>query len=188
MKRHAIPVLAPVLLALCACATPDAALEQANHTSALMAGMEKELATFRRVNTAAEQSLRESLHEQRAQLANERFQYALETRARMSAGDAATQALIDRMIADTAALAADEAAAAQAVATNDETVAALLAPLPSTNSAIAQAQARMAAMGVELSRSTRAAELRAFVQEVRNNVEANRKKIDEAQAAAAKSQ
>lgn len=186
MKGFAMLVAVPAVLALGACATPQAALDQANHTSALMAGMEKELDTFRRVNTAADQAMQESLHAQRRKLADDRFQYAVEARARTSAGDTAAQVLIDRMIADAVALATDEAAAAQMVATNDETVAKLLTPLPSTNTAITKAQARMALMGAELSRSTRVDELRAFVQEVRSNVAENRKKIDQAQAAAAR--
>jgi hypothetical protein len=188
MKRFITLAVAPAVLLLAACSTPDAALEQANHTSALMAGMEKELGNFHRVNAVAEQSLQESLHTQRQKLANERLISGPLIRSRRSAGDTATQGIVDRMIADAAALADDEAAAAQMVEKHDAAVAALLAPLPATDTAITQAQAKMALMGVELSNSTRAGELRTFVQEVRKNVDDNRKKIDEAHAAAAKTQ
>jgi hypothetical protein len=186
MKPFTTLAAPAVLLLVAACATPDAALEQANHTSALMAGMEKELGNFRRVHAVAEQSMQESLRAQRQVLANAKLKSAPLIRARQSAGDTATQALADRMIADAAALGDDEAAAAESMAANDAAVAALLVPLPATGTAITQAQARMAALGVELSRSTRAGELRAFAQEVRKNVDDNRKKIDEAKAAAAR--
>jgi hypothetical protein len=185
MKPFSTLAFVPLALVLAACSTPDVALQQANHTSALMASMERELNHFRRVTKAAEESQRASLHEQRQALGTADLLAGPRIRSRISAGDSATQALVDRIIADTEALAADEAKAAGALAANDAEVARIMTPLPSTDAAVTKAQTKLAVMGVELSKGTRIGELRSFAEDIKENVDANRKKIKEAQAAAA---
>ena len=185
MKPLSAVILSSLVVMLAACTTPQAALQQANHTTSLMAELDRELAAFRHTRTVAEQAQRESIQDQQKALAEARVLSGPWIRSRTSAGDKAPAELMQKLIADAEALATDETEAANALKANDEAVAKLMTPLPGTNTALTKAQTNMALMGEELPAATRAVELRKFAQAVRDNIDANRKKIDEAQAAAA---
>jgi hypothetical protein len=183
-----IPILSVVFitLALTACSTPDVALQQANHTSALMGDLEHELIAFRHVKMVSEQAQQESIDDQKAALGEAKRLSGPFIRSRKSAGDLAAVELTKMLIADADALAADDAEFAGQGKANHEAVAKLMTPLPSTSSAITKAQTKIALMGEELSTATRFGEMRSFTQAVRDNIDANRKKIEEAEAAAVK--
>ena len=175
-------LVSALAVVLSGCSTPNPALEQANHTTALMGGLETELQILRRVAGASAEARQESMREQKLAIVNAKLLSGPRIRARISAGDVATQMMVDRMLADTDAIAADEAAASSALAANDAEIEKIMTPLASTSALMTQAQAKMAVMGTELPARTRAVELFAFVKAVKENVDQNRKKIDEAAA------
>ena len=169
------------------CATPHPALDQANHTTALMGSLERELATFRRTVGAAQEARQDSMHQQKLALISESLISNPRVRARKSAGDVATQVMIDHMLADADSIASDEEAGRNALAANDAAIAKIMTPLASTSTLMTEAQTKMAVMGNELPASIRAKELFAFAKAIKENVAKNREKIDAAGAAAAAS-
>lgn len=172
--------------ALSACGTPKAALDQANHSTKLMALLEIELTDFRRVQQGAADARLALMKDQKASLADVQASQQLEVAGSKSAGDTLYEPLTAKLLGD-----ADGVAKAYsgAKAKNDafaKTLSTLLAPLPSTAAPITEAQSKMAEMGVELKAETRFKELRAFVDDIKKNVDLNKKKVKDAQAAAAK--
>jgi hypothetical protein len=162
---------------LLACATPKPALEQANHTTALMAALEHELQAFRRAAAVTQDAQQESIRERKKAIMNERLVSGPWIRARKSAGDTGTQELMDKLLADADAMAADEA-----LATDDDVSLTIAVPLESTTAAMTQAQAKMAAMGTDVPIAARSAELYSFAQAVKTSVDENRKKVEDATA------
>jgi len=186
MRTLSAALTAIATVALCACSTPQVALDQANHGVGLIAELELSLSEFRRVEQNAEDARRESLREQMEALEVAKKSTNRDARARKSAGDADTSALIERLIADADGMAADDAMAKATQRANDAALAALLSPLPSTSAAMATAQKKLAEMGTELSWEKRYSELLAFAKAIKEAVDANKKKIADAEAAAAK--
>ncbi|WP_326535718.1 hypothetical protein [Pseudorhodoferax sp.] len=170
---------------LAGCATPQPALQQASHTAKLMGLVDKETAAFQRVVGAAQAGMVESLGEHRKYLAERQAARTLDDRARASAGDSRTAVLRKQLLDDADAVAAAQAAAVAAPVSFKAQVATLLTPLPGAD-ALTQAQAKAAVMGAELSSETRRTELLAFLKGVRDSVDENKKKIDEAKAEAEK--
>jgi hypothetical protein len=172
------------MLALSACATPQAALDEANNGAGLIAHLELSLTEFRRVETNAENARLASLRDQQDTLDQVAGANNAALRARKSAGDTDSEPLVAELLANADAIAADHAAAQAATTSDEAALAALLQPLPSTKSATADAQKKLAAMGTDLSRDTRDAEFLAFAKAIKDNVAANKKKIAAAEAAA----
>ena len=185
MARYfALPGLALALL-VTGCATPQAALQQARHGASLIGKLEQALAEFRRTEQVSEEARRDLVREQ---VEDKLFVDGISgrsARARRSAGDAQTDSIIERLRADSDAIASDEAAQQAASRANDDALAALLTPLPSMAQATAAAQQRMAEMGTELSPTQRLAQFRQLVQAVKDAVEANRDKLKAQTKAAA---
>ena len=174
------------VLTLAGCATPQFALDQARHGTSLIAQLETSLAEFRRVEQNAEEARRQSLADQLLALEEVKGTAARDVRARLSAGDTATGAMVDRLIADAEGLAADAAAAQVARQANQAVLATLITPLASTLAATTAAQKRLAEMGTELSPEARGKEFLAWTKTIKAAVDANKKKIAEAEAAAQK--
>jgi hypothetical protein len=107
--------------------------------------------------------------------------------ARQAVGDTTSQRIIDNLNAFVRGLAESDAAAIDAAKTSNRTLAALLAPLPSTAAATAGTQAKFAELATELPWSVRKNEFQALASAVRDNVKDNKKKIADAKAAAAAS-
>lgn len=181
-----VAMAAVASLLLSGCATPQAALDQARHGVSLIGQLELSLAEFRRVEQNAEEARRQSLAEQVQALEEVKSPAARDARARVSAGDTATVALLGRLIGDADGLAADTAAAQAARQTNETVLATLITPLPSTLASTTAAQKKLAEMGSELPNSTRAKEFLDWAKTIRATVDANKKKIDDAEAAAKK--
>ena len=174
------------VLTLAGCATPQVALDQARHGTSLITQLETSLAEFRRVEQNAEEARRQSLADQLLALEEVKGTAARDVRARLSAGDTATGAMVDRLIADADGLAADAAAARAAQQANQAVLATLITPLPSTLATTTAAQKKLAEMGTELSRETQGKEFLAWTRTIKAAVDANKKKIAEAEAAAHK--
>jgi hypothetical protein len=168
---------------LAACSTPQVALDQANHSAKLVSLLEMQLAEFRRVQSASEQARLDSLRRQRAALIAIDSAAQLDISASKSAGDTIREALASKMLSDADGVSAVHARAASAKETYDERLSALLSPLPATTAAMTEVQAKMAAMGTEIPREKRYAEFLTFAKDIRDNIEANKKKIKDAEAA-----
>lgn len=180
----AILAVAIVVLALGGCSTPRVALDQSNHGASLIAQLEISLTEFRRVEASAEAARQQSLREQLEALGQVKKSTNRDARARRSAGDGQTVAIIERLIADANGLADDDTTAAATQKTNEALLAALLQPIPSTTAAMTAAQKKLAEMGAELPRETRYAEFLSFAKAIKDAVDANKKKVAEAEDAA----
>jgi hypothetical protein len=176
---------AAMLVGLCGCSTPQAALDQANHSSKLVSLLDIQLQELRRVERASEQSQQDALAAQRDFLSRLLESTQLSTAASKSAGDTQLAELTKRMTADADAIAANRDSVAASTAAYAATLAALLKPLPDSAPAIAEAQTKLAAMGTELDRETRLNELVAFAKDIKKSVDDNKAKIKDAEKAAA---
>lgn len=174
-----------IVVALSGCSTPQAALDQANHSTKLMSLLDVQLKELRRVERASEESQQQALAAQRDFLGRLLATTQLSTAASKSSGDAQLAELTNKMLADADAVAASRDTVAALNTTYAKTLASLLKPLPDTAIAIAEAQAKMAAMGTELDRDTRVKELVAFAKDVKKSVDENKTKITDAEKKAA---
>ncbi|MEJ8836809.1 hypothetical protein [Ramlibacter sp. AN1133] len=170
---------------LAACATPSVVLEQARHTAGLAGQLELELKEFNRVQAVAADARLRSIARQEANIQLVAGQGRIAQAARAANGDTGVAKLQSRLVAVTTVTAEVDMDTAGAARRLDTELEALLVPLPSSSDKLLAAQKAVAQMGVELSPGERLAETRAFVKTIRESVEANRKKIDEAEAAAA---
>jgi hypothetical protein len=178
-------VLACTALALAACSTPSVVLEQANHTAGLAAQLEIELKEFNRVQDVAAQARLRSIARQEANIQLVAGQGRIAEAARTANGDTGVAKLQSRLLAVTAVTADVDVEAAATAKRLDAELGTLLKPLPSSTEKLVAAQKAVARMSVQLSNSERVAEAKAFVKTVRESVEANKKKVEEAEAAAA---
>lgn len=172
-------------VAVSGCSTPQAALDQANHSTKLMSLLEIQVKEFRRVEQASEQAQKDAIAAQREFLGRLQATTQLDAAASKSSGDKQLAELMKLTLADAEEVSANRSAAASSNAAYVKTLAALLKPLPDATTALAGAQAKMAVMGTELDRETRSKELVTFVKEIKKNVEDNAKKIKDAETAAA---
>ena len=175
----------PLAVLTAACSTPQPALDQANHSMKLVSLLETQLSEFRRLQAAAEQARLDSLRQQRAALTFIDSAAQLDIAASKSAGDTVREALATKMLSDADGVTTIRARALTATSAYDAKVKTLLSPLLSTIAATTDVQAKMAAMGTELSTDTRFAELNDFAKDIRDNIEANKKKIKDAEDKAA---
>ncbi len=183
MKNIALILLLSAL-ALAGCATPQPALDQARHTVALMAQLEIELKEFARVQDVAAQARLRSIARQERDIEAVAAQTRVAVAVRTANGDMAAANLQAKLATVAGAVGHSEETRKAAVAAVDAELAALLKPLPSTGEKSSAAQKALAEMGTELSPSTRFSELKGFYAVVKESVDANRKKIKDAEEAA----
>lgn len=176
------------MLCLVGCATPDAALQYANHSTKLMSSLDGQLKELRRIEAASEDAQQEALAAQRSVLARLSAAAQRDRAASKSSGDTLFLGLHDQMLADADALAARREAMNAQDSAYAATLQSLMKPLPDATPAIAEAQTKMAAMGAELDRKTRVNELLDFAQAVKKSVDENKEKIKNAETAAAMAQ
>lgn len=182
-------LLVPGLMALLAgCQTPAAVIVQANHTTKLMVQLEEQAAGFRRAEQAAEVALMQSMVTQRQSFAVFVSTAELDDQSRLNAGDAKSQALRELLLKGTDQYGASVARAKKAPEDAEKAVKALLDPLPSTTAALTGAQEKAAAFAKELDPDVRRQELLDFLKAVKEGVDASRKKVADAMAAANKEQ
>lgn len=174
-----------VVVGLSSCSTPQAALDQANHSTKLMSLVDVQLKELRRVEKASEEAQRKALAAQRDFLGRLLATTQLSTAASKSSGDTQLAELTKKMLADADAVAANRDTVAAVNAAHATTLASLLKPLPDSAIAIAEAQAKMATMGTELDRDTRVKELVAFAKDIKKSVDENKAKITDAEKKAA---
>src|SRR5215831_18738356 len=98
VRRHLLWLLATAV-GLAGCATPPAAMDQANNTVALMSSLEGALAEFRETWSALEESRLQTLKTQRRLMAETDVAAARSHLARTAAGDSKTEALRTKLLA-----------------------------------------------------------------------------------------
>jgi hypothetical protein len=175
-------VLAAALLS--GCATPQAALDQANNGAALTQSLQAELQQFRTLQISIAKARMESVRRQQAVLASYEAESAFDERVLKLAGKnqalglyASLKELADSRIRDEQALTAR-------LAELDDTLAKLLVPLPEPTAKLNTTQETLAVLGHQLSAQQRLSLAAGFASEIKKAVDDNKKKIDAAVAAA----
>ncbi|HEY0062002.1 MAG TPA: hypothetical protein VGC21_07765 [Telluria sp.] len=176
-----VVILMGLSLLSAACSTPQVAMDQANNTVGLLSQLDQELAGLRQVQERiAEQSLA-SLRKIELRAGRGSADTAARVRLHRVAKDPLGPALFETVRDSADALANERDQAHTEAKALDARLAALMQPLPQSTQSIAAVQLPLAAMGTELSHQTRFAESRQFFDEVKAAVEANKKKIAEAE-------
>lgn len=165
------------------CATPQAALDQANNGAALALSLQAELKVFRAVQADIARARIDSVRRQQVLLAGYESEGAFDDRILQLAGkkkalelQAALKELSDRKVRD-------ELALADRIEKMDDSFAKLLAPLPDSAGKLIAAQKALAVMGEELSPKERLALASDFAKDIKKTIEENKKKIEDAAAA-----
>jgi hypothetical protein len=166
------------------CATPPAAMDQANNTVALMSSLEGPLSEFRKTWSALEESRLQTLKTQRRLMAETDVAAERGHLARTAAGDSNTEALRAKLLANADAIQSAKVKLVEDQRTYEQRLDALLQPIPSTAASITAAQSATAKMGTKLSKEARTRELLAFVQEVKEGIDKAKKAQQDAKDAA----
>lgn len=174
--------LSIMILTLVACSTPRAAMDQANHATALVSQLELALVDFRRAWVASEKSQLASQEDQMEAIRAVKSYAGLDSRARKAAGEAGTALLIDKIIAESEGVASIDISNMEAKAQDDKSLSVLLAPVLATNVATSDTQKKLAELGEELSSRQRFSELADFIKAIKENIDSNKKKMEEAEA------
>lgn len=182
MKNIHIVVLVLVAMSsvLVGCATPQAALDQANNGAALTVSLESELRKFRSVQATIAQARIDSVRRQRTRLATYDSDAAFEERVKRVAGNTATLQLYAELKELSDSRAQDERELQKQLTELDADFAKLLSPLPDTTPALTASQGALLKLGKQLSYKERINLTAAFVKAVKKSIDENRKKIDEA--------
>ncbi len=187
-KRPHLLLSALAVFGMAGCATQPEAMDQANNTVALMSSLESQVADFRKSWSSLEESRVETLKTQRRLIAETDVAAERSRLARIAAGDTNSEALRAKLLANADAIQNAKALLAKDRQSGDQRLDALLQPIPSTAATITAAQASAAKMGTELSKETRAKELLAFVDDVKEGIDkakkAQQKAKDDAAATA----
>jgi hypothetical protein len=173
--------------ALSACSTPQAALDQGNATGALGARFDAELEAYRKAAARVAQARLDSIRRQEALMVQmaESDAWDLRTARLAGLGDAEDQrrALVELA----ASRESDEVASRERLAEIELQLKAVVTPLPSTSSKLAELKKALAAMGTELPADERLKLALDAVQTVLDEVAKNReaeKAIEAKQAVA----
>lgn len=173
-------------VALGGCATPPAAIEQANYTVKLMALMEEPTDEYRKTWIALEQSRLKTLKTQRKWIAETELSAEEDRLAAIAVGDTKTESLRAKLLANADAKQAAKVKSQASRQAYDAKIDALLKPLPNTTASVTAAQEAVARMGTELPKETRAQELVIFAQEVAKGIKDSKRALEDAKAAADK--
>jgi len=187
MKTMTTAAAVLVAALLGGCKTPQVALDQANHGVSMIAGLEQALGELRRVETHALKARTESIRLKRDAVARIDRAAKFDARTRVEVGDTASGAALERLLASTDAVAAEDSAYLAAIARNEADIAALLTPLPTTRAATSVAQDALADLGKQLDGTVRRDELLDFARGVVVSVNEAKGRIAAAQAAASAS-
>lgn len=169
---------------LAGCTTPPAAQNQATNTVALISQYQIELANFRRVQQIRADSANASIRQNEAIVATNDAQNDMRLEAQTAAGTKLPKMYTKiRSLSDS--LVKNQAYVTEQGARVDSELTALMKPLDDPTKKIRAAQLAVGAMGTQLSQETRNKELKSFFEALKANIEANKDKIDKAQAPAA---
>jgi hypothetical protein len=182
MKRSWIVV---PMLVLGGCATPPAALDEANNTGALTMVLQSELSRFAELQqTIASQRLA-SIRRLNELMLSDEADSRFEQHARVAAGMKDEAQLLAQLTKLADSRAEDDRTLQAQLAALDKMLSELLVPLPSQSAQLQATQQALAVLGQELSPQERARLVVDFVKDVKKTVDENKAKADEAQRAAA---
>lgn len=150
---------------------------QALHGLEMTAQMEIELARFRQQEAAAEQYLMHSVLTQKRKAKELEGALRIGDLGRKSVGADKQLQVISRLNDLVHGIGQEERERVRLFDEADHAAATLLAPLPSTAEATATAQQRLAELAAPLPWKVQAREVLALVESVRDNYEANKKKM-----------
>ena len=176
------PLLASLALLLTACATPQAALDQANVTASLATSFDVELATYRKAAARVAAARLASIRRQEALIAQLAEVDVWNARTAGLAGLGDAEDMRRSLVTLAASRESDEAATRQRLAELDAQLAAVVTPLPSTSAKLAALKSALAEMGIELPASERIKLALDAVQTVREEVQKNHAATSDAQA------
>ena len=172
------------MLMLGGCATPQAALDQANNGAALTAALQIELRAFRAVQANVGRGRIDSIRRQNLSLATYDADAAFEERVQRVAGREDQLRLYAALTTLADSRAKDEADLQTKMAEYDTAFAKLLAPLPDPGGKLAATQQTLGALGEQLTFQDRLKMAADFATVIKVAIDENRKKITAAQAAA----
>ena len=172
-----------VLALLAACATPRAALDQANNGAALTMSLQAELQKFRSVQQSVAEARIQSVRRQQVQLATYESDSAFDERILRLAGKNDALSLYSTLRDLSDSRVKDEQALKTRLAELDESFVKLLAPLPDSTDKLVKTQKALAALGEELSAKERIELASTFAKAIKKTIDDNKKKIDAAAAA-----
>ena len=177
MKTTSIAIVL-VSLYVSGCASPQPALDQANHGAALTAGLHEELRAFRGVQAKVASSRLDTIREQERRISEYERSTSFNDRVAKLAGNTDTSNLYQELSGLADSIAADEAAHNQRLGELKERLDALLKPLPDSATKLAAVQKAMALLGSELSASERIRLVTGFVSELKSEIDKSREAVE----------
>ena len=184
--RHGTgPALVALALCLQGCATPQAALDQANATAGLASRFDGEWTRYRQTAAQVAEARLANIRRQEVQMARLADVQAWNLRTARLAGLGDAEDRRQSLISLAESLQADEQAHRQRLVELDAQLAALLAPLPVTTGKLAALKKALAEMGTELPASDRLKLALDAATTVRDEVAKNRAAAQAAIATAA---
>ena len=166
------------------CATPQAALDQANNAAALTMSLQAELQNLRAAQANVARLRLESVRRQNTLLATYEVDAAFGERVQRAVGKTAEAQLAStlRELADSKAK--DEKELQAKLSELDDLMAKLLAPVPDQAAKLAATQNAMGALGEELKFEQRLQVVATFASDLKKAIDENKKKAEAATASA----
>ena len=163
-------------LVLCAawlsgCASPQPALDQANHGAALTAALHDELRAYRALQATAASSRLDTIKELERRISEYDRSTNFNDRIAKAAGKTEASSLYQTITELADSKAADEAVQNRRLADLKERLDALLKPLPDSATKLAAVQNAMAVLGSELSAGERVRLITAFASDLKSQID-----------------
>jgi hypothetical protein len=172
-------------LGIAGCSTPQAVLDTANNTAAMVGELDKELREFRRVQAGFDRHRKDLIRAQAEAISLSESVIAENQLFGAATAAHSVDTTVRSIQAMTDGLASIDRKTQADLTALDQRLAELTSPLPATTDKAVGAQKALILMGSELSSSERLAELKAFYETVREGVEKNKQKIKDAEEKAA---
>ena len=165
------------LLALAGCGTPQAALDQARNTAALTVALSSEQREFRRVQTNVANSRIESIRRQTSALESYESMAKFDDRVRSVSGLDEELSLYKTLRELSDSRVQDELDLATKLKAIDESLAAVLTPVPESASKLTALENALLPLGEELSSTERIKTAVKFAQSIKEGLDESRKKL-----------
>lgn len=173
------------LLMIAGCSTtPQAALDQANNGTYLITAMQGEISKFRLEEAAIGKLRLDALRQAQLKLARMDNVTADDDRLYAAAGRKSIPEHFTKIIGLVDARASDEKGLNEKIVTINKAFDNLLTPLPDGTKELGDAQKTMAILGNELSSEDRLRIFRDFAKDIKNSIDENKKKIEDAKESA----
>lgn len=176
MNTHIFPICFGLTgcLLIGGCSTPQAALDQANHTAALTVVFDNEMNAYRAAAARVAGARVQSIRRQEVAMAAFDEVQAFNDRTAALAGMNETLALRQTLVELTDSRSQDQAATRQRLAELDAALASIVLPLPGQTEKLRAVQQALAALGTELSSGERLRIVTEAVTTVRDEIKKNK--------------